>query len=94
MTDHHTKTTPHIPIPTNHQLTKCGPAIERRIRELLTWHAGGCGLITDEAKDRVARMFFDGTLTLTDLRKLASRAVYQECVLWIDAIVSMRKADQ
>ena len=99
MTHHHTRsdypqaTSPQIPSPRPHNpLTKCGPAIERRIREMLTWHAGDCGLITDEAKDRIARMFFDGTIDLDDLFSLANFDVYLECCIWIEAITSMRKA--
>ena len=79
-------TSPRIPIPQNRQLTTLIPRVERRIRTLLTWHAGTAGLIDGHASDVILRMYYSGDLLLTDLEKLASPAVYREILRQIDEI--------
>jgi hypothetical protein len=83
MTDHHHPTTPHIPIPANRPLTTCSPAIERRIRQTLTWNAGDCGLIRDDAVVVIGTMYLENMVTIGDLRKLAKPLVYAVIIQWI-----------
>jgi hypothetical protein len=55
---------------------KCDECTERRVRRLLTWHAGSCGLISDKACDAIVAMLLGGELTTDDLRSLATPGVY------------------
>ena len=83
----HTPTSPRIPIPPNCRLTSCTPALELRIRTMLVWHAGDCGLIRPEVVVAIGLMHLGELLTLDDLRKLATPAVYAAIVEWITAEV-------
>jgi hypothetical protein len=68
---------PRIPQPPRRKsITTCTPAIEQRVRRILTWHSGGCGLIGEQAADMIVAMLLDGSLTIDDLWKLASYSVY------------------
>jgi hypothetical protein len=92
MTDHHHPITPHIPIPANRPLTTCSPAIERRIRQTLCWHAGDCGLIETQAADAIVAMLLDGSLAIDDLWILASRPVYAEIFeRWYEILQARKK---
>ena len=77
---------PRIPVPPNRQLTQLIPRVERRIRTLLTWHAGSAGLIDGNASYVILSMYYAGTLALEDFEKLASPAVYREILRQIDEI--------
>jgi hypothetical protein len=54
----------------------CDEYTERRVRRLLTWHAGAAGLIADRACDAIVKMLLGGELTPSDLRALATPGVY------------------
>ena len=54
---------------------KCDEHTERRVRRLLTWHAGAAGLITDRACEKIVAMLLGGELTTSDLRLLATPGV-------------------
>jgi hypothetical protein len=50
--DHPQPTSPRIPRPAMvPRVLHCNPVIEDRIRTILTWNAGECGLISDNAID-------------------------------------------
>ena len=83
-------TSPCIPIPRNRRLTSCTPALELRIRTILVWHAGDCGLIRPEVVVAIGLMHLDELLTLDDLRKLTRPAVYAAIVEWITEEVDRR----
>jgi hypothetical protein len=76
---------PRIPRPVAcHRRLTCTPEIERRIRELLTWHAGTVGLISDRALDLIVELHLSDHVSLRDLRILASDRIYQvirDCVM-------------
>jgi hypothetical protein len=55
---------------------QCDEYTERRVRRLLTWHAGDCGLISDRACDAIVAMLLGGPLSLDDLWALARQPVY------------------
>jgi hypothetical protein len=68
---------PRIPQPPRRKsITTCTPEIELRIRRILTWHSGGCGLISDRAADMIVELLLAGSLAIDDLWKLASYSVY------------------
>jgi hypothetical protein len=90
LTHHHTRsdypqpTSPRIPQrPAAQSRIKCGPAIERRIRFILAWQSGTCGLITTEAVELIGTMYIDGIVTIGDLRRLAHLPVYAVILQWI-----------
>jgi hypothetical protein len=90
ITHHHTRsdhpqpTSPRIPQrPPAQSRIKCGPAIERRIRFILAWQSGTCGLITTEAVELIGTMYIDGIVTIGDLRRLAHPLVYAVILQWI-----------
>ena len=58
---------------------------------MLCWHAGDCGLISDGAIEMIGRLYFDGSITLPDLRKLASLEVYRLLEIWIDNMIVLYK---
>jgi len=83
-------TSPRIPIPANCRLTSCTPALELRVRTMLVWHAGDCGLIRHDVMVAIGLMHLDELLTLDDLRKLTTPAVYAAIVEWITEEVDRR----
>jgi hypothetical protein len=90
LTHHHTRsdypqpTSPRIPQqPSAQSRIKCGPAIERRMRFILAWQSGTCGLITAEAVELIGTMYIDGIVTIGDLRRLAHPPVYAVILQWI-----------
>jgi hypothetical protein len=54
----------------------CSPSTERRVRTILTWGAGDCGLIGDRPLDYLADMLIGGELSDVDLHRLARPAIY------------------
>jgi hypothetical protein len=90
LTHHHTRsdypqpTSPRIPQrPPAQSRIKCSAAIERRIRFVLAWQSGTCGLITAEAVELIGTMYIDGIVTIGDLRRLAHPPVYAVILQWI-----------
>lgn len=90
--DYPQPTSPRIPRPaTLARATACSPEIEQRIRRLLTWNAGDCGLISDKAKDLIASFYFAHHISLHDVRMIAKPAIYAAMVVWIADIVDATK---
>jgi hypothetical protein len=58
------------------RMLSCDDRTELRIRRILTWSAGGCGLISEQAADTIVAMLLDGSLAIDDLRILANKPVY------------------
>lgn len=83
MTHQHTRSdapqpaSPRIPPPpcVARRLT-CSESIERRLRTLLCWHAGDCGLIDDFAIGVIWQMIRHGELTMCDVSLLTSCDVF------------------
>jgi hypothetical protein len=65
----------------------CSPIIEDRIRTILTWNAGDCGLITDAAVDLLLSFYFANRATVEDFEALASPEI---CTVLIAAINEIR----
>lgn len=59
---------------------------ERRIRRLLTWHAGDCGLIDDRLKDWLASMLLQKLVTIDQLYILANTPVFLAIAQHADSI--------
>jgi hypothetical protein len=82
--DYPQPTSPRIPQrPAAQSRIKCSPAIERRIRFILAWQSGTCGLITAEAVELIGTMYLDGIVAIGDLRRLAHPPVYAVILQWI-----------
>jgi hypothetical protein len=61
----------------------CSPTIELRIRSILTWNAGECGLISDSAIDVILGYYFDSLVTIPDLNVLCTHEVYSVLIIAI-----------
>ena len=79
--DYPQPTSPKIPVPANRPLTNCSHATERRIRRLLCWHAGDCGLVDLRVVQLIADLHLDGEVSMRDLFKLAKPLVYS-AIYW------------
>jgi hypothetical protein len=83
---------PRIPQPPRRKsITTCTPEIELRIRRILTWHAGGCGLIGDVAVDMIGRLYLSHAITAADIKALASPQVYRVICEWINDVIAAGK---
>ena len=80
------KVSPRIPVPRNKPLTSCKPEIENRIRRLLTWHAGDCGLINSRVLQLIADLHLEGEVSMQDLFKLTKPLVYSAIYWRVDDI--------
>jgi len=59
---------------------------------MLTWHAGGCGLIGEQAADTIVAMLLDGSLAIDDLWILANRPVYTAVYeRWYEILLARKK---
>lgn len=93
--DHLQTYSPRIPLPPRpDRLLTCDPYTERRIRCLLTWGAGACGLVEDRVLDKLAGLFFAREMTLADVQKLASHEVYCAVVRRCDDLIAIRNTGQ
>jgi hypothetical protein len=82
--DYPQPTSPRIPCPARCITpTAISPAIERRIRTILTWEAGGCGLISDQAIEIIGTYYLDNLITLPGIRRLAKPLIYAVILGWI-----------
>jgi len=82
--DHPQPTSPRIPRPqTVPREMHCNPAIEERIRSILTWNAGECGLISDNAIDVILGYHFDNLVSIPDLNILCTHEVYSVLIIAI-----------
>jgi hypothetical protein len=82
--DHPQPVSPRIPrVRTVPREMNCNPAIEERIRSILTWNAGECGLISDSAVDVILGYHFDNLVTISDLNVLCTHEVYSVLIIAI-----------
>jgi len=61
----------------------CNPVIEERIRTILTWNAGECGLISDNAIDAILGYHFGNLVAIPDLKILCTHEVYSVLIIAI-----------
>jgi hypothetical protein len=61
----------------------CSPIIESRIRTILTWNAGDCGLITYAAVELILGFHFENLVAIPDLKILCTHEVYSVLIIAI-----------
>jgi len=88
--DHPQPTSPRIPRPAQRCTITCSPIIDRRIRQMQTWHASELGTDSTEMLDRLAQFYFSGLVKMRDLRLLLHRSVYKQVLATISEIASAK----
>ena len=81
---------PRIPRPTQLCTLSCSPLIDRRIRQMQTWHASDLGCESSEVLDRITQFYFAGLVKTRDLRLLLHRAVYKQVLANINEIAAKK----
>jgi len=92
--DHPQPVSPRIPRPTQRCTISCSPLIDRRIRQMQTWHASELGTDCGEMLDKLAQFYFSGLVKTRDLRLLLHRAVYKQVLATINEIAAAKKAEE
>jgi hypothetical protein len=100
LTHHHTRSdhpqpvSPRIPRPTQRCTITCSPLIDRRIRQMQTWHASELGTDCNEMLDKLAQFYFSGLVKTRDLRLLLHRRVYKQVLATINEIAAAKKLEE
>ena len=88
--DYPQPTSPRIPRATQRCTITCSPLIDRRIRQMQTWHASELGTDCGEMLDKLAQFYFSGLVKTRDLRLLLHRRVYKQVLATIGEIASAK----
>jgi hypothetical protein len=91
--DHPQPVSPRIPRPAQRCTIVCSPLIDRRIRQMQTWHASELGTDSSEVLDKLAQFYFSGLVKTRDLRLLLHRAVYKQVLATINEIAAAKKVE-
>jgi len=91
--DHPQPVSPRIPRPAQRCTIVCSPLIDRRIRQMQTWHASELGTDSSEVLDKLAQFYFSGLVKTRDLRLLLHRRVYKQVLATINEIAAAKKVE-
>ena len=92
--DHPQPTSPRIPRATQRCAITCSPLIDRRIRQMQTWHASELGTDCGEMLDKLAQFYFSGLVKTRELRLLLHRRVYKQVLATINEIAAAKKVEE